>query len=217
MNLQQFFEKIGGQLGLNPDELLAYAQEDALGGYHTNPTFAKWPASSVWEVEGKSLYALVRALKPKHMLEIGVGISGCSTTHILLAMRVNRSGHLTSLDLDPNVGKYIPAMLKDRWTFKLGLAEELIPAHQLWQHTNEPITLVYEDSSHELINTTEVLSAVRDHLSDTTRLLISHDGMHYRVGVNVRGAYKATFGVEPQTALIEPSDCGFAWQVGAQG
>lgn len=216
MNLQKFFEKIGKQLNLDPDELAAYAKEDALGGFHTNPVFAKWPASSVWEVEGQSLYALVRALKPKHMLEIGVGISGCSTTHILLAMHVNRIGHLTSLDLDSNVGKYVPAMLKMRWTFKLGPAEALIPSHQLWAHTPEPISLVYEDSSHELANTTEVLSAVRDHVMNTARLLISHDGMHYRVGGNVRGAYKATFSVEPEAALIEPSDCGFAWMVGRQ-
>lgn len=94
-----------------------------------------------------SLYILVRVIKPKIVVETGVGPGG-STALILLALSKNESGHLYSIDLPGNdalvypkigrcynvhvppgynVGWLVPLWLKKRWTLKLGDSRELLP------------------------------------------------------------------------------------------
>ncbi len=46
----------------------------------------------------RALYALVRALKPASMLEVGTHI-GSSTVHIAQALKTNGGGHLTTVDI----------------------------------------------------------------------------------------------------------------------
>lgn len=93
------------------------------------------------------LYALVRVIKPKVVVETGVGPGG-STALILLALWKNREGHLYSIDLPGNdvlvypsigrcynihippgyeVGWLVPPWLKERWSLKLGDSKKLLP------------------------------------------------------------------------------------------
>lgn len=52
------------------------------------------------EVERQLLYALIRGLKPAHVLEIGTGYGG-SAAIIASALKANGQGFLTSMDNDP--------------------------------------------------------------------------------------------------------------------
>lgn len=83
------------------------------------------------------LYALVRAVRPRVIVETGVA-SGQSSTHLLRAMAANGGGKLHSIDL-PNVqrgsllpqgrgtGWMVPASLRSSWELHLGDARVLLP------------------------------------------------------------------------------------------
>lgn len=89
MNIEQALLKIADTFNLNGNELIDYAYEDEIGGYHSNPKQADWPIGNIWEVEGKVLYALVRATKPKRF---SCDTDGeCADTHIGTA--VTRNGN----------------------------------------------------------------------------------------------------------------------------
>ncbi len=92
------------------------------------------------------LYALVRLLRPRRVLEVGVS-SGVSSAYLLRGLERNRRGILDSIDrpkpVDPRArppksswslpagrssGWAIPARLKRRWRLHLGDKKDLIPA-----------------------------------------------------------------------------------------
>jgi predicted O-methyltransferase YrrM len=83
------------------------------------------------------LYAIVRAVKPRVIVETGVA-SGMSSAHILRALAANNRGTLHSIDL-PNVqdgsvlpqgratGWIVPYSLRGRWKLSIGDSRELLP------------------------------------------------------------------------------------------
>ena len=91
------------------------------------------------------LYAMVRALRPDHVIETGVS-SGVSSAHILLALRRNRRGTLHSIDfptaqrgarfsrrdspvaLPPGrrTGWVVPPELRRGWDLRIGPSEKLL-------------------------------------------------------------------------------------------
>ena len=83
------------------------------------------------------LYALVRAARPRIIVETGVA-SGQSSMHLLRAIAANGFGKLYSIDL-PNVqqgsilphgretGWMVPAALRGPWDLRLGDARSLLP------------------------------------------------------------------------------------------
>ena len=73
-------------------ELLNYYNESIYGGYPEEP------AGSIWESEGKSIYCMIRVIKPKKILEIG-NFMGRSSNHILQAIDMNGFGEVTLLDI----------------------------------------------------------------------------------------------------------------------
>jgi hypothetical protein len=87
--------------------------------------------------EAAELYAIVRAAKPRVIVETGVA-SGRSSAHILQALDRNGIGQLHSIDL-PNVqegsvlpegrapGWIVPDSLRGRWKLQLGDSRELLP------------------------------------------------------------------------------------------
>jgi predicted O-methyltransferase YrrM len=101
------------------------------------------------------LYVVVRATKPRVIVETGVA-SGISSAHILRALAANESGALYSIDL-PNVqegsvlptgrtsGWMVPASLKRRWELRLGDSRELLPE---LLRTLEHVDLFLHDSDH---------------------------------------------------------------------
>jgi predicted O-methyltransferase YrrM len=87
--------------------------------------------------EAAELYAIVRAAKPRVMIETGVA-SGLSSAHTLRALDRNGLGALHSIDL-PNVqegsilpegrtsGWIVPDSLRGRWKLQLGDSRVLLP------------------------------------------------------------------------------------------
>jgi hypothetical protein len=84
--------------------------------------------------QGALLYLLVRAQRPRTVVETGVG-PGYSTAWILGALDDNREGELTSLGPgtpagrfpgvhDVALGQFVPPTLRARWTLALGNSEE---------------------------------------------------------------------------------------------
>lgn len=114
----------------------------------------------------KSMYAIVRLLRPKLAVETGVG-PGSSTTVILSAMR---NGHLHSIDLGVKygseeetypVGFIIPSRLKKKWTLHTGnSAHLLVPLLEKLG----TIQLFYHDSTHEEKHVTFELTNAWEHM-----------------------------------------------------
>lgn len=205
MNLSEGLAQLAGDLGIQATELVEAVKEDHIGGFNFDVNERKWRTGSIWEVEGQVLFALVRVLKPKSVLEIGTW-AGCGASHILEALTLNGGkGKLTSVDIDASMGYDIPYSLRKRWEIKVGRGQDFIQSGELGQ-----IDLVFEDASHDEVETTEILQTIKDNLKP--RLVISHDGMHYIVGHAVQQAYANVYGAY-RTMLIEPADCGFAYVV----
>lgn len=73
-----------------------------------------------WGVEKASsflVYAIVRILQPKIMVETGVA-NGVSSFFILHAMRRNGKGTLVSVDIDPRAGCLLADHERQQWDFK---------------------------------------------------------------------------------------------------
>jgi predicted O-methyltransferase YrrM len=80
-------------------------------------------------------YAVIRLLRPAHVIETGVWIGSSSLT-ILSALTANGNpaGRLHSIDLPPvraenrvNVGRVVPEELKRNWNLCLGSSADLLP------------------------------------------------------------------------------------------
>jgi methyltransferase family protein len=105
--------------------------------------------------EAAELYAIVRAAKPRVIVETGVA-SGLSSAHILRALAANGAGTLYSIDL-PNVqegsvlpkgrtsGWIVPDSLRDRWKLQLGDTWVLLPD---LLRTLDRLDLFLHDSDH---------------------------------------------------------------------
>ena len=79
--------------GISLYEFSNYYDESIYGGYPEEP------AGSIWESEGKSIYVLIRILKPERILEIG-NFKGRSSNHILQAVEMNGKGTVDLLDIE---------------------------------------------------------------------------------------------------------------------
>lgn len=107
-------------------------------------------------------YVATRILKPSFVVETGVGI-GISSMFYLEAMRLNKKGHLHSIDLprksyeipegihddfmpeNLETGWLVPTQLKNRWTLHFGNAKTELP--KLLEELKE-IDIFTHDSEH---------------------------------------------------------------------
>lgn len=204
MNLRDAFAVIAPQIGTTADQLMTYTDEDTVGGWHPDPTHAKWGCGSVFEGEGQFVYALVRALRPANVLEIGVG-NGCVTTHILAALTLNGNGKLTSVDPHPYNTENVPAAWRKQWKFVPEDGVAWLADHQKSYRAD----VVFEDAMHSYEMTHDIISQLE---ALRPRLVMSHDSEHGVEGERVRQAYADVYGAFV-SVLIEPSDCGLCWKV----
>jgi hypothetical protein len=191
MHLHDALRQIATATNLNPDELIAYTAEDQVGGRDDN----SWPGMSVFAAEGQVLYALIRALKPAQVVEVGVD-SGGTSTHMLTALERNGEGQLYSVDINPEVGSKVPADLRNRWTLRIEDA--------LTVDLPDRADVIFEDGSHELAFTRAILTRLK---ALNPRVILSHDYYTHETygGFYVKEAFDAVlpggFGVKIEGAF----------------
>jgi Methyltransferase domain len=106
--------------------------------------------------QGALLYLIVRAARPRHIVETGVR-PGYSTAWMLAALDANGEGELTSLGPGPTagrstgvrdvgVGQFVAPALRSRWTLALGNTEDRLreilqtsPRVDLFLYDNGPV------------------------------------------------------------------------------
>jgi predicted O-methyltransferase YrrM len=172
MLLHDALRAIAQQFNLDANELTAYAAFDPHDGWDEGR--GSWSSGSVWTVEGRVLYALVRALKPQRVIEFGTA-DGCSATHIAEALRANGDGSLTCVDKNDWAGRYIPDDLRDLIRSDVATVEERLKADRVFYD------FVYEDSDHTAETVGAVWKWARQHVTHGGAV-ISHDAVHPAIG-----------------------------------
>jgi predicted O-methyltransferase YrrM len=112
----------------------------------------KWSATSELAA---TTYALIKLLRPKTVVETGVG-AGVSSWTILKAMEENGVGRLISIDLPtpntellPEVGYLVPRDLRHRWDLRIGPSQRVLP--ETLKELGE-IDIFQHDSRHSYSN-----------------------------------------------------------------
>ncbi len=209
MNLNTSLMIIGQRFGFNIDNLKLDAMSDTLGGYSPDEALRKWPMGSLFAVEGQTLFALVRALQPLRVLEIGTH-RGASATHIAAALKRddnegNNGAKLTGCDLGDYGGDLILDYLRPYI--------EILHVNGIDYLADQPdntFGLIFEDASHDAETTAAVAQLAMRKLAPGGVLAV-HDAAHFLVGKDIRAGLDAAnlpggYGVY----LCEPSDCGLA-------
>jgi predicted O-methyltransferase YrrM len=169
------------------------------------PDGKNYPQATGTPGERHVLYALVRALKPQHAVEIGV-LWGVSTIQLLSAMRDNGSGHLTSVDINREIegkrkpGHLIPNDLRKRLTLHIGM-----DGKDYFSADKEPIQFLFEDASHEYDSTRAIHEASRVQLAPGA-LVVSHDPLSRP---EIQRAF-VDIGISPVVYRIDNSPYGLA-------
>jgi predicted O-methyltransferase YrrM len=203
--LSEAFAEIADFLHLDADALNAYAAEDTCGGFDFDSSKSRWPGGSLWEVEGKTLYALSRALKPALSLELGT-YHGASTAHLLAAGLQNGDAHgwLESIDRWEGAGDLVPTSLRQHWRIGYTEAVDYLRGRQ----AQNGYQMVFEDCIHSESEVYAIVTALRPHL-DAGAVVIHHDSEHGDDGQQIQRALTRA-GLAFRSWLIEPSDCGIA-------
>lgn len=214
-------DKMATTLGLDTDALITYTQDDPWGGYSVFQEDG-FPVGSMWRVEGKTVYALIRALKPANVLELGTS-RGCSATHILQALFDNGDGHLDCVDHAPAeiVGDFIPPKFRGRVDIHLTDMNAFVA-----NLPDQSYDFILEDGNHDSPQVEMVYRAAW-RLLRPGGVIVSHDPEHFLAGAAVRaGIAQAGYRVvrykdsltrfaddvpTVHTVLIAPSDCGLAY------
>lgn len=199
MTLEEALAQLAGELNIDATDLIAYAAEDTIGGRDTG----SFPPMSTFAAEGQVLYALIRALKPQQVVEVGVD-SGGTSTHILSALKANGTGKLWSVDIKEQVGQNVPDDLRSLWTLVAGqdALSVKLPEH---------VDFCFEDGPHDYDFTFRILIRLR---ALTPRIILSHDMFTGRIygGFDVEQAFADALGVSTGL-LIEPSFCGLGYWI----
>jgi predicted O-methyltransferase YrrM len=189
-------------LGIEADTLLPFAQADNIGGYHPDPAQRQWGSGAIWDVEGRIIYALIRALKPVNVVEIGSG-TGCSTTHIASALSHNYPlavGSISTIDRGNT-----PQIPDDVIAFVTIFSGDAI--EWLQQQPDNSIDFMLEDADHSEAMCYRVGELAKTKLAPGG-VLLAHDAAHFGVGADVRAGFTRA-GLQYRVYLTEPSDCGF--------
>ena len=202
MNLDATLDGFAAFLALDPQRLKAYAAEDRLGGFNHDSRLSMFPSGSLWAVEGQTLYALIRALRPRSILELGVH-RGASTAHLRTAVRCNEYGVVRSVDMWEGAGDLIPADLAGYGTLTYAHALPYIDALP-----DNSIEFAFEDLCHGEDEVYDVATALLPKLR-AGAVVAHHDSEHPTAGDKIKAGLRRA-GVEFLSLRADPSDCGLA-------
>jgi predicted O-methyltransferase YrrM len=135
----------------------------------------------------EALYLVVRAMRPRVVVETGV-LYGAASAHILAALARNGEGELYSIDLphephEPPHGFLVPDELGGRWTLVVGDSRRELPT--LLDRLSA-IDLFHHDSLHTFQHMTWEYQTVLPHLTPHG-VLSSHD---VRIAHSVREIFR---------------------------
>jgi predicted O-methyltransferase YrrM len=160
----------------------------------------------------ESLYLLVRAARPRVIVETGV-LYGASSAHILAALARNGDGTLHSLELgrrqdEPAHDYFVPDEFRDRWRLTIGDSRRLLPA-VMERYT--PVDMFYHDSLHTYDHMTWEFGTALPHLS-SSGLLASDDVLNPTsvAGILRPGPFHA-FCDDRHLPFATFQDLGLAW------
>lgn len=196
MNLNDALRAFAEKAGVDADSLIAYAAEDTHGGRNHG-----FNAMSIDVVEGQFLYAIVRGLQPRAIVEVGVA-GGASATHMLAALEKNDTGTLVSFDIDAAAGELIPEALRKRWQF--------IPRDATdgdWKHGE--VDVFFDDAAHDYESEARTLALAK---ALNPRIVISHDYFSHRAygdGFAVQKAFEDAFPDNRLEVLFDGTERGF--------
>lgn len=184
-----------------PLDLLAYKSPYAVH----RPDGNNYPQATGTPGERHVLYALVRALQPKHAVEVGV-LWGVSTIQLLSALRDNGDGHLTAVDILTEIegkrkpGHLIPNDLRKRLTLHIG-----VDGKDYFSSDKAAIDFLFEDASHEYDSTRAIHEASRVQLAPGA-LVVAHDPISRP---DIQRAFVDS-GISPTVYRIDGSNYGLA-------
>ncbi|MBA2629951.1 MAG: class I SAM-dependent methyltransferase [Thermoleophilaceae bacterium] len=128
------------------------------------------------------VYALVRAHRPRAVVETGVA-TGVTSAHALAALEDNGGGMLHSIDLPPRdlyasgaVAREIPSDLRGRWSYHLGASRRLLPA--VLERTTGGTRIFLHDSDHGYVNMRWELAAAWRALAPGDWILADDVNLH---------------------------------------
>lgn len=214
----QVLTLIAAKLKADAKDLIEYADEDTLGGFHIDPDQRKFPIGSIWGVEGEILYAIVRHLQPEIVAEIG-GWLGASAAHIASALKANGKGHLYSID-NHSMGdgikwELLPAELSEYVTLVQANGQDWLN-----EQADNSLGLVFEDAAHDTA-LVALLSSLALQKLGGGGVLVNHDAGHDQAIVGGGATVPSPVGRQVRDGLAdahayfsvyraEPSDCGLA-------
>ena len=195
LSLVEAIEKVAKYFSVDKEELVSFANEDAIGGYPE-----RWQIGSIWAVEGKLLYCFVRMLKPETIIEFGTRY-GCSTAHMIAAMDKNNKGRIITVDIVGN------EMAHNKSPRLKSVQCEGVTYSELMNYNAD---MIFEDGPHTYEFTKDVIKNVLPHLN-AKGILTIHDVDHYIVGTTVTKGVNDALGCEFEHVLVQPSDCGLGF------
>lgn len=201
MHIDAFFDTIAADWSLDAEALKQYASEDAIGGYSFNEETRECDTGSLWAVDGQALYALVRYLKPQHIVEFG-SLFGCSAKHLASALLKNGSGKLTCVDPTPPLLTTFNEALRPMITLVGSTAE-----HWITEGGLQDVAFIYEDTDHSSAVIDTIWSAAFKALP-VGGMIVSHDAEHATAGAEVRKGMTAGAGHRWRSYRIDPADTG---------
>lgn len=208
IQLNDALSKLATLLDLNADDLIQYAASDTIGGYSPVSGQSLWPIGSIFDVEGRVLFAVVRAMKPLNVFNLGV-YHGASVAHIAAALKANGNpkARVYAVDREP--------------VDTSAIAEDLLPyvkfvesdaAAFLQERWPAKVSVIFEDLQHEEEPTREVWEILKSKLN-IGGIAIAHDYAHPLVGPAMQAALEGAEIDGGLPLLISPSDCGlYCWR-----
>lgn len=195
MDYKELYEK------LNITEIEKYLSESKYSGYPTEP------GGSVWEQEGKSIFALIRHFKPKRILEIG-NFKGVSSNHILQAVELNGFGEVTLVDIRE---------VLDYEKIHNTKFNRVIDDSLKFVDKEIDYDFIVLDGCHEYEHVKKELKSIYKNNKPNTYYIWAHDYfVPQRTDVDVKRAWDETEKIISQTpykVLGSESNCGFVFSI----
>ena len=152
---------------LTEEEFMGYYDESIYGGYPEEPS------GSIWESEGKSIYVLIRVLKPKSILEIG-NYKGRSTNHILQAVEKNNVGNVTLVDIEERLE--FDNLHNKKFS-------RIINDSLLYLNNEMSYDLIIQDGNHEYHHVKKELELILNNNKNDEYIIWGHDYHKTIIGV----------------------------------